>query len=366
MRLLHVADLHLDRAFGGMAFAGCDGARRRSLLRQGLEWAVDTAIEGRADALTIGGDLFEIEHITSDTAAFIARQLGRLDCPVVLAAGNHDPATAASPYRTLEWPANVTLALDPVPVRVETPDAVIWALGYASREIDGAALGSFHVPPNDGRAQLLVVHAVDLTRMGTDRDWGSLGLLQPEVRAMGIDHALLGHIHSGQAGELMSWPGSPVPLDPSETTGNHGALWVDATAERVVVEAVAAGLGRFDAVSVDAAEVADSSELGSRIRERLEAIPERERALVTIRLYGRRAKSLAIEPAVLAAAASESVMGAMVVDATEPEVDLAQLALEPNARGRAVAHLLEDGGDIGRRAAQLVVDAFEGDIRVPA
>ncbi|MDP9326323.1 MAG: DNA repair exonuclease, partial [Candidatus Dormibacteraeota bacterium] len=262
MRLLHVADLHLDRAFGGMAFTGCDGARRRTLLRQGLEWAVDTALEGGADALTVAGDLFEIEHVTSDTAAFICRQLGRLQCPVVVAAGNHDPATAASPYRTMDWPANVTLALDPIPVRVDTPDAVIWALGYARHEIDGAALRSFRVPGGDDRAQLLVVHAVDLTRMGTDRDWGSLGLLQPDVRAMGIDHALLGHIHSGQAGEVMSWPGSPVPLDPSETTGNHGALWVDASAEGISVEAIPAGLGSFSVLSVDVADVADSSELG--------------------------------------------------------------------------------------------------------
>jgi hypothetical protein len=211
-----------------------------------------------------------------------------------------------------------------------------------------------------------VVHAVDLTRMGTDRDWGSLGLLQPDVRAMGIDHALLGHIHSGQAGEVMSWPGSPVPLDPSETTGNHGALWVDASAEGISAEAIPADLGRFDVVSVDVADVADSSELGGRVRETLEALPGRERTLVTIRLYGRRARSLAIDPAALAVAGSESVMGALVLDASEPEVELAQLALEPNARGRAVARLLEDGGDTGLRAAQLVVEAFEGEIRLPA
>ena len=364
MRLLHVADLHLDRAFAGMAFAGCDGARRRALLREALEWSVDLALEREADALTIGGDLFEVEHVTSDTAAFIARQLGRLHCPVVLASGNHDPATPASPYHTREWPDNVTLALDPEPVRVETADAVIWALGYRGREIDPSALRGFRVP-EDGRAQLLLVHGVDLTRMGTDRPLGGLGLQVAEVRAMGFDHALLGHIHAGQTGEVMSWPGSPLPLDPSETSGNHGALWVEAVPGRVTVRPVPSPIAGFLTVSFEVDEIADSSELAHKLHACVAALPHPERTMVTMRLVGRRTAGLAIEAAGLESTVCDAVLGARVVDASDPEIDLAELAREPNARGRAVARMLEDGGEPALQAANLVVEAFEGDIRVP-
>lgn len=348
-----------------MAFTGCDGARRRATLREALEWAVDLALERGADALTIGGDLFEAEHVSSDTGAFIARQLGRLACPVVVAAGNHDPATAASPYRTWEWPANVRLALEPAPMAVELGDAVVWAIGYPGPVIDGGALRGFHVPEGDRRRQLLVAHAVDLTRMGTDRDWGALGLSQEQVRGMGFEHALFGHIHAGQVGDLVSWPGSPVPLDPSETTANHGALWVEAGPAGVTVTPLPASLGHFATVAVEVAEVGDSSELAARLRDSVGALPDHDRALVTVRVYGRRPASLAIDTAALAAAACEASMGAIVVDATQPEVDITELAREPNARGRAVARLLEEGGEAGARAAALVVEAFEGDIRVP-
>ena len=366
MRLLHVADLHLDRAFAGMAFAGCDGARRRALLREALEWSVDLALEREADALTIGGDLFEVEHVTSDTAAFIARQLGRLDCPVVLAAGNHDPATAASPYRTREWPANVTLALEPKPVRVEAPDAVIWALGYSGPGIDPATLRGFRVPADDKRPQLLVAHGVDLTRMGTDRDWGALGLEVAEVEAMGFDHVLLGHIHAGQTGEVMSWPGSPVPLDPSETSGNHGALWVEAVPGRVTVEAVPSPIAGFGSASFDLVEVVDSSELATRLRETLEALPDHDRTMVTLRLLGRRAPGLVVDAASLAGDIGDAVLGARVVDESEPEIDLAELAREPNARGRALSRLLEADTEQAQRAAHLLVEAFEGEVALPA
>lgn len=364
MRLLHFADLHLDRAFGGMAFSGCDSGRRRGLLRQALEWVVDEALTGRADMVTIGGDLFELEHVTSDTAAFMIRQLGRLTCPVLVAAGNHDYSSPASPYRTLKWPANVTLALEPHPVKVESSEAVVWSLGYAGREIDQGALTGFR-PPADGRAQLLVVHGVDLERFTPDLPWGGLGLQPETVREMGFDHALLGHIHAGRVGEVISWPGSLVPLDPSETTGNHGALWVDARRGAVTVEAVPAGLAAFDGISVGIEEATDSSDVEARVRAELTALAGRERALVTCRIWGRRRPGLAVDPAALAAALADAALGVRVVDDSTLAVDLTELAKEPNARGKAVARLLEDGSEPALRAAALVAQSFETEVLVP-
>src|SRR5258708_32878714 len=161
LRLLHVADLHLDRAFAGQTYSGCNGAQRRAILRAPLESAVVLRLERGAGALTIGGALFENEHVTRDTAAFIVRQLVRLSCPVVIASGNHDFASAVSPYRTVAWPSHVTLALEPVATRVELEDGVIWAAGYPGPQMDPDVLDSFAIPPHDPRAQLLLIHAVD-------------------------------------------------------------------------------------------------------------------------------------------------------------------------------------------------------------
>ncbi|MFN2466243.1 MAG: exonuclease SbcCD subunit D [Candidatus Dormibacteria bacterium] len=365
MRLLHLADLHLDRAFGGLSFTGCDGARRRELLRRSLEWAVDTAEGGNADAMTIGGDLFELEHVTADTVAFITRQLGRLSCPVMIASGNHDFASAASPYRVATWPPNVVLAIEPKPTVVDLQGAVLIGLGYTGKDMDRSVLD--RIPPrgSDDRPRLLLVHGVDLDSAGDELKWGGLTLRHEDFERTGIDHALLGHVHAGEVGERSSWPGSPVPLDPGETRGLHGAVWVEVSDGRVVTSPVAADLARFETVVVDVSEIADSSELSGAVGAALQPL-QGSPSLVVLRLTGRRTRSLDIKADALASAWCESVLGLAIADSTSAEVDLQELAREPTARGAAINHLLEDGSPQGLLAARLVAEAFEGDLKVPA
>ncbi|MDQ6748471.1 MAG: metallophosphoesterase [Candidatus Dormibacteraeota bacterium] len=365
MRLLHLADLHLDRAFGGMAFTGCDGSRRRALLRRALEWAVDTAEAGKADAVTIGGDLFELEHITSDTLAFITRQLGRLSCPVIIASGNHDPSSAASPYRVAAWPANVILCLDARPTTVDLKDALVVGLGYTGKDMDRAVLERIPARGAESRPRLLLVHGVDLDATGDEFQWGGLTLRHGDLDRIGIDHALLGHVHAGQVGARSSWPGSPVPLDPGETRGLHGAAWVEVTGGIVTAAPVAAELARFETISVEVTELSDSTELTTAVGAALEPL-QGTPSLVVCRLFGRRSKSLEIKPDALAAACCDGVLGLTVADVTDAELDLLELAREPTARGAALRHLLEDGTAPALLAARLVAEAFAGELEVPA
>ncbi|MFN2463049.1 MAG: metallophosphoesterase [Candidatus Dormibacteria bacterium] len=365
MRLLHIADLHLDRAFGGLAFAGCDGAERRRLLRRSLEWAVDLAAAESADALLIAGDLFEQEHVTADTVAFITRQLGRLGCPVLVSSGNHDPATSASPYRVAQWPSNVVLALEPKPTVVDLRDAVVVGLGYTGKDLPSSVLDRVPARGEDRRPRLLLVHGVDMDLAAPGFRWGGLGLRAADLDRLGFEHALMGHVHAGAAGARLSWPGTPVPLDPSEVNGLHGALWVDIVDGCVSTTPVSPGLAHFQTVPVDVTEISDSSALAASVGVAVSLL-EADRALVTVRLHGRRQRSLSIDPAALASQWCDAVLGLSVADATVPEVDLTELAREPTARGAAVAHLLADGSEDARQAAQLVAEAFDGALRVPA
>ena len=366
MRLLHLADLHLDRAFGGLAFTGCDGSHRRTLLRNALEWAVELAAAEKVAAMVIAGDFFELEHVSADTVAFVSRVLGGLECPVLITSGNHDAASAASPYRVARWPPNVVLALEPHPTTVDLGEAVLVGLGYAGKDLSPSVLQRLPPRGTETRPRLLVVHGVDLDAVSSEFKWGGLGLRAADLDQLGFDHALLGHIHAGKSGERMSWPGSPVPLDPGETTGQHGALWVDVADGKVTTTPVAANLLHFESVTVDVSEIADSSELAASVGAAVALLEGATTALVSCRLTGRRPRALAVDTAVLCAHSSPAVLGLDVVDDTVTEIDLDELAREPTARGSAIARLLSDGSKEALRAAQLVAEAFESDIRLPA
>src|SRR5258708_21477531 len=331
LRLLHVAELRRDRGVAGQAYWGCEGGQRGTMLRGALEAAVDLALQGGAGGLTVGGDLFENEHVTRDTVAFIVRQLSRLSCPVVIVSGNHDFSSRVSPYRTVAWPSHVTLALEPAPTRVEFDDAVVWAAGYHGPEMDPDVLDSFAIPPDDPRAQLLLIHAVDLSTLNPGLRWGGLGLRADQVRDAGFDHALLGHIHQGQAADQMSWPGSPIPLDAAAAGGNHGALWIEVDTAGVRVEPVALSPLTYETVSVQVDDVSDSTALDVLLRDQFSAM-NLSGALVTCRLWGSRGPGLVGSVEALATSLQDLAQGVRVVDATPAHVDLPHPPPYPHTR----------------------------------
>ena len=71
MKIVHFADLHLDSAFAWLGATGDAARRRRQALRDVLRAIVKLARDEGADALFCGGDLYEGERVTQDTAAFL-------------------------------------------------------------------------------------------------------------------------------------------------------------------------------------------------------------------------------------------------------------------------------------------------------
>ena len=156
-----------------------------------------------------------------------------------------------------------------------------------------------------------------------------------------------------------------MPLDPAETAGNHGALWVDTDGRSVKLEPIEFGLCRFVTVSFDLTGVGDSSQLEDELRTRVSAVEAADRALVACRLHGRRAASLRVDAGLLAQQLAGDALGVSVADASDPEIDLTELAREPNARGRALSTLLSSQTPGAPEAAGLLAEAFESDLRLP-
>jgi DNA repair protein SbcD/Mre11 len=227
VKLVLFSDLHLDSRFSWLG-ADADAARSRRLaLRQTLRGITSLARDLNADALLCGGDLYEHERISPDTAGFLRETFAELDgIPAYLAPGNHDWYSPQSAYAQIEWPGNVHVFHQAQfqPVKLG-PDVTLWGAAHTAPTTPGSLLDGFSAP-REG-IHLALFH-------GSERGWqlGEEGMdvhapfAAEDVRRAGFHHAFLGHFHTPREAPTHTYPGNPDPLSFGEA-GVRGAVEID-------------------------------------------------------------------------------------------------------------------------------------------
>lgn len=119
VRILHAADFHLDSAFTGLDEQRARQRRQesRDLARRMVEYANDHDVQ----LMLLSGDLFDSDSVYGQTAEELAAAFGAFRGEIVIAPGNHDCYTAASPYARTLWPENVHIFTAPYMTRMAFP-----------------------------------------------------------------------------------------------------------------------------------------------------------------------------------------------------------------------------------------------------
>jgi DNA repair exonuclease SbcCD nuclease subunit len=361
LRLLHFADLHLDRSFASERLYGVGAQRRREDLRAALQRIVDRAREAKADVITCAGDLFEHDHVTRDTASFIVQTLGDAGLPVLIAPGHSDPALPSSPYRYLRWPANVTVAAheDLRPYRYANVD--IWTAGFMRADVPDAPLREF--ARREEGTNLLLLHAADMSQVPQDAT-PYKPILPAQVQEAGFRHALLGHYHDARTSDLITYPGSPEPLGWNESGRHCTALATidDDGAVQVLLEDI--NLRRFAQETIDVTGMTTLE----HVRDAVMAIREEKQldgGVMRATLTGERAHSLTLDPQALSRECSDGFAYVEFRDHSRVSHDLEAAAQEFTSRGEMVRKLVDhkqgsrqEEQAVGR-ALQLALDAFD-------
>src|SRR5688500_5909116 len=141
MRILHLADVHLDRPFRGLADEAA--SQRRQDLFDALRRCLGLANERGVDLVTIGGDLWEEEHVRADTRNSVAWELGKLEVPVLMACGNHDPLVPGGSYMRTTWPANVSIVNQGKLTEHAFGNVVIWSVSWGGGDLSPRLLERF-------------------------------------------------------------------------------------------------------------------------------------------------------------------------------------------------------------------------------
>lgn len=235
MRILHLADVHLDTAFAGRSSR--IRTHLREATRQAFRRAVDLALDESVDAVVIAGDLFDSHSLSFETEGFLVEQLSRLvdaGLTVVYCTGNHDPGSLRRTRRPVDWPDGMHLVDGPDPVRVPVTDrdgrevGGITAAGHATEGVT-ENLAARLVPPESGAPQVALLHAqvVGSRSAGNHEPYAPVELKLMEEA--GFDYWALGHIHRREV--LSDFPGICYPgnlqgRSPRET-GAKGAVLVE-------------------------------------------------------------------------------------------------------------------------------------------
>jgi DNA repair exonuclease SbcCD nuclease subunit len=342
-RIVHLADLHLDIPFASMGRGSHVSNARREGLRDALKLAFRMAEEWPADAITIGGDLYEANHVSPDTVQFL-RELFEKAAPlrIIVAPGNHDPYTRASPYAYVDWPSNVDIFRDPKLIPIALGDGLtIWGAGHDSAEFVTPLLEGFRLP-EPGPA-LLLLHGTDRSLSLGKNKGAYCPFSQDEVQEAGFDLALLGHIHHQRlqpvSRPFICYPGSPEPLGFDEESG-HSIILAEWSGNGWKTE------GRDISKWICRSEQVDISDFGSRdgVIERIRGLWKDERSakrcLAQIDLTGQPGTSIELDLQAIRAALASDFDEVCLKDATIQPFDIEALRQDSTVTGAFVRRML--------------------------
>lgn len=362
MRFVLFSDLHLDTAF---TWAPPDAARRRrQALRDVLGRILALADEVDADAILSGGDLYEHERATPDTAAFLREALGSTSRPVLLAPGNHDWFGPDSLYRQVTWPSNVAV-YDETRLRPRslTDGMTVWGAAHlAPANTDGFLDDGFHA--DRGGVNLALFHGSERSGLAfedtTKRPHAPFDAEQ--IAAAGLDHAFLGHHHRPVAAADHTYPGNPDPLTFGED-GMRGAVVASVAADGSVDrEWRPVAVTEAHDLDVDVTGCASQQELRERVRSALAG----RRGVARVTLNGDLCPDVDVRPQTdlsLAGLASDGIDALTVrIGAVGVAYDTDAIAAEGTVRGQFVRDVLDADLDEDDRRRVLVTGlrALEG------
>ncbi len=343
VKLLHMADLHLDTSFASLGGDAAAARHRTEELKESFTRIIDLCRREEVQLLLAAGDLFEARSVRKGTIKFIDDELRRLSgTRVFISPGNHDPNTATSYYRSYAWAPNVHI-FGPRWEEVGLPElgVTVYGYGYDRPEVTEPLLRSLRVR-EPGRINLAVVHASS-TLGGGDGFAPYLPFNPAEVDAAGVDYLALGHYHHHsvvrQAGGRVTaqYPGSPESLDFGQR-GPHGVILGAIRKDGSSLRLVPVGRREHRGAVVDVTGASTLQEVRDRVLAAVAA--ERRRVdLFRITLTGTVEEALEIDPLELSASLCGEFYYLRILDETTPDCDLDRLVQEPGARGLFVRRL---------------------------
>ena len=353
VRILAIGDLHLGRRPSRIPAAADPAAR----LTPAAAWqrCVERAIQGRADAVLLAGDVVEDSDDLYEAFPDLRRGVERLaahDIPVAGVCGNHDGTVL--PRLAESLPAFRLLGRDGTWEDTELAGVEVLGWSFPGTTAPDSPLAQPLPPRRGSRPRIGLLHC--------DRDQtGSryAPVRSADLQAADTDAWLLGHIHRPDAlagPRPIGYLGSVLGLDPGEP-GPRGPWWIRVDGPgRIEAEHLPLAPLRWEALTVSADDISHADELHPRVMAALDGLhlelsragTEAQAVGCRLRITGRPAAAAGIEIRLQATGLGElhevrdgvHYFVESVRVATEPPLDLERLAEGSDPVGLLARRLL--------------------------
>ena len=352
MKLIVTSDLHLDTSFSGNGFNPNVGRKLRYSLQQTLLNVVDLVKTSGAEGLLCGGNLYEHDRFSPETAALLRYAFAEIaPTPVYVAPGNQDWYGPESLYQQVDWTPNVHIfssdQLSPVTIR------------------DGLTLwGAAHCAPGGSHNFLDGFH--------TDREGVHIGLFhgsQPEknqsnavdpkeIEDAGLHHLFLGDYKEPRESTRYTYPGNPHPLSFGQN-GDRGAVLATISPDGAVQrEWRSVAHFPFHDIQLDITGCCSRGEIRERLKQAVAGLC----GVARVTVLGEVPAELDFSPKDLSDV-SHPLEGLLIrIGKLRPRFDLEAIARESTVRGQFVREVLAAQMDAAKRDRVLMTGlrALEG------
>lgn len=262
IRILHAADLHLDSPFEALP-AG-KAAQRRQEQRLLIARIAQAVKDNGVQLVLLSGDLLDTGSAYRETSMTLIDILGRIECPVFIAPGNHDYYSLNSPYAKLRWPDNVHIFSKPHVECITIPELNVRVWGAAFVEPrSGPLLRGFEVEKEENMIDIMCLHG----DVGNDSSPYN-PVTEEQISRSGMDYIGFGHIHKAsglrRAGDTFyAWPGCPEGRGFDET-GNKSVYIADITENNCKLRGINIAMRKYEIMRI---RIADGEEILTKMPE---------------------------------------------------------------------------------------------------
>lgn len=242
LKLLHIADIHLDTSF----YSKSEELRRklRDGIRKSFSNAIDLSIDKGVNALLIAGDLFDSERLSFRTEQFLIKEFQRLNehnIKVFYSTGNHDPGHSSYRVNSINWPENVfVFKEDNVEEKIiygfnKEPICKIISCGHKTNK-EGRNLTKEFPVKNGDMPHIGLLHTMVSDSKDLKHHHRYLPCNRRDLEEKKYDYWALGHIHKRQRVSKdypIYYPGNIQGRHPREM-GPKGGLLVTINDDNIV------------------------------------------------------------------------------------------------------------------------------------